>query len=121
MWADVLADRSEGRQETLSMARGLEATHRSFPLTSWLMRVLAAVVEPTMATMLHTRHDILLGCLVAPELVRAQDTWHVLASFEQLAEELLCSRLVPPALHENIKHVAVLVDCPPEIGRLAVD
>ncbi len=87
MWAEVLADRSEGRQEALSMARRLETTHGSFTLTCRLMRVLAAVVEPTMVTMLHAWHDLLLGGFVAAELVGNQRTWHILADLEQLSND----------------------------------
>ncbi len=79
-----------------------------------------AVIQAFVFAMFDARHDLVLRCLVAPELVRDQDAWHVLASFAQRAEERLGSSLVPSALHQDIKHVAVLINGPPEVGRLAV-
>jgi hypothetical protein len=40
---------------------------------------------------------------------------------EELAEELLRSRLISPALPQDIGHVAVLISRPPQIGAFAVD
>src|SRR3712207_3007815 len=85
------------------------------------MRILGPIVQPPMATMLDTRHDLLLGCLVAPELVRDDHTRHILTSFEQLAEELLRGCLVPSALYQDIETVPILIDGSPQILRLAAD
>src|SRR5437899_10584908 len=71
--------------------------------------------------MLHRRHDFFLGCCVASQLVGDDGTWNVLKAFQQLAKELLGGFLVPARLHEDIKHLAILVDCTPEILQLAVD
>ena len=103
------------------MTGRLEATHRSFTLACRLMRVFRAVVEAFVSAMLNTWHHFLLCRLVAPELVRDQDAWHVLASFEQLAEEFLGSDFISTALHQDIQHIPILVNRTPEIGRLAGD
>src|SRR6266700_5476880 len=71
--------------------------------------------------MLHRRPDFCLGCCVASQLVGDDGTWNVLKASQQLAKELFGGFLVPARLHENIKHVAILVDCTPEILQLAVD
>jgi hypothetical protein len=74
-----------------------------------------------MSPVFYTRHHLFLGCFVAPELIRDHRTWDVLTALEQLAEELLRGSLVPSALHQDIKHVPVLIDGSPEVGRLPVD
>jgi hypothetical protein len=85
------------------------------------MGILAAVIEPPMSPVFHARHDLLLGCLIASKFVRDHHAWDVLAIFEQFAKELFGRCLVSPALHQDIQHVAILIDCPPQILRLTVD
>lgn len=103
------------------MACRLEAAHRPFSLPRWLVRVFGAVVQPFMAAMVHARHDLLVGCLVATQLVGDQYARDILAAFEHLAEELLGRGVVPAALHEDIQHIAVLINGTPQVRRLAVD
>jgi hypothetical protein len=45
----------------------------------------------------------------------------VLASFEELAEELLCRLLVPSPLDENSQHIPVLIHRTPQIVALLGD
>ena len=85
------------------------------------MRVFRPIVQPTLLVMLHRGHDFCLGCCVAAQLVGDDGTWDVLKAFQQLAKELLGGFLVPPRLHEDIKHVAILVYCTPEILQFAVN
>ncbi len=78
-----------------------------------------------MSPVFYTRHQLLLGCFVAPELIRDHHTWDVLTALRpegtRLAEKLLGSNLVSSALDEDIQYVAILIDCPPQILRLTVD
>lgn len=74
-----------------------------------------------MPAMFDAWNNLLLGCLVTPKLVGNQDTWYILAALKQLAEELLGGGLIPSALHQDIEHVAILVNRPPQIVGLAVD
>ena len=117
----MFADWSEGGEEALGMPGRLEATHGSFALAGRLMRVLCAIVEALVPAMFDAGHHLLLRCLVTAKLVRDEHTRHILAAFEEFTEELLRRSLVSPALDEDIEHVAILVNCPPEIGGLAVD
>jgi hypothetical protein len=57
----------------------------------------------------------------AAQLASDDGTRNVLKAFQQFAKELLGGFLVRAWLHEDIKHVAILVDCTPEILQLAVD
>ncbi len=108
------------------MAKRLEAAHGPFTLVRRLMRILRPIVEPFVPAMLNTRYYLLRRCLVAVELVRNQHAWHILAAFEQLAEELLGGSLHPygvpaPALHKDIEHGAVLINGAPQVVGFAVD
>lgn len=63
--------------------------------------------------------DLALGRAVAAQLVRHNYTWHVLQVAQQLAGEPLGSPGTAPALHEDVEHVAMLIDCTPEVMQLA--
>ncbi len=121
MRTEVLADRPERRQEALGMPWRLETLHVSFTLPCRLVRILCPIVEPPMAAIFHARHDLLLGSLIAAKLVSDEYTRHILACLEQFAEEFLRGSLVAPALHQDIEHIAVLIDGPPQVVGLAVD
>ena len=102
------------------MTRRLEAAHRSFALPARLMGILGTIVQALVLTMLDTRHDFLLGRLVASQLVRDQHTWDVGAAFEQFTKEFLRRSLVPTALHQDIEHIPMLINSPPEVGGLTL-
>jgi hypothetical protein len=63
-----------------------------------------------MLAVLHARQDFPLGRAIAFELIRDDHPWHVGQALEQLAEELLRGLLIPPTLHQNFQHVAILID-----------
>ena len=73
------------------------------------MRVLAAIVEITALAVLHSRQNLAFGRPVALELVRDYHPGHVLQPLEPLAEKLLGGFLVPPALHQDIEYIVVLI------------
>ena len=108
------------------MPSGLEAAQHpcgvpAFALARRLVRILRSIVQPPVATMLNARHDLLLGCSVTSKLVRNEDTWHTLATFEQFTEERLGRPFVPSALNEDIQDVAILIYRTPEVRNLAID
>ncbi len=86
-----------------------------------LVGVLGSVVQVATLSMLHSRQYLSLRCFIAPELVGDYHSWYVLAALEQLAEELLGRGFVPAALHQDVQHVALLVDSPPQVMSLPVD
>jgi hypothetical protein len=47
--------------------------------------------------------------------------WHILQALEQLAEKLLRRVLITAALHENVEHVIVLIDGPPQVMPFTID
>ena len=101
-------------------------THGSFPLTGRLIGMLSAIVQPSMAAMFPTRHDLLLGRLATPELhpsqvLGDQHPWQILTALEESAKELLRGGHVPSILDQNIENVPVLIDHTAHVLRLAAD
>src|SRR5262245_36674072 len=86
--AEVLGNRSIRGEELLGMTRRFEPLHAALALARRLMGVLGAVIEIAVLTMFHTGQYLPLGGAVAFELIRNDDPGHVLAPFQQLAEEL---------------------------------
>src|SRR5262245_10686820 len=85
------------------------------------MRILRTVVEISMLTMFDPRQDLALGGPIALQFIGDDDARHVGQPLEKLAKELLCGLLVPPALHQDIQHVPLLLNCPPQIVMFALD
>ena len=85
----VCGNGTEGGQESLRMPQRFEAFHRPFALSGGLMRVLSAVVQIPRPPVLHRRHELAVGDLVAAQLVGHQHARHVPLALEQLAEESL--------------------------------
>ena len=117
----MLSNGTMSGEKALSMASRLEAPHHAFPLPCRLMRILRTVIQAFVLPVFDTQQDLALGCAIAGKFVGDEHTRHVLAAFEELAEELLGCRLVPAALNQDIQHGAMLINCSPEVGRFALD
>ena len=74
-----------------------------------------------MLPMLDTCHDLPLGRRVAVQLVGDQHARRPLLLLQQLAQQAFACLLVAPALHEDIKDVAFLVNRTPQPMLLAGD
>jgi hypothetical protein len=103
------------------MTGGFESTHRSFALTRWLLRVLGPIVEAFVLPMRDAAQDVLFGCSVTRQCIGNDDPWDILTPFEELPKELLGGILISSALDENIQHIAVLINRPPQVMELAID
>ena len=86
-----------------------------------MMRDFCSIVFVLPSAVNNTRHHAPVGSRVAPKLVRDQTPWSTTLPFQQLAEEALGRTPIAPWLDQDIDHVAVLVDCPPEILLAPVD
>ena len=64
---------------------------------------------------------VALGGPITRELVRDEHPWHVRQALEQLPQELHRRALIAPGLHQDVKHVAVLIDGAPQGVGHAVD
>jgi hypothetical protein len=120
-WVKVLRDGTIGSKEPLSVSWRLKPLHAPLPLAGGLVGILCAVIEVAVLAMFDAGQDFPLRGAVALELIGHDDPRHVLAPFEELAEELLGRVLVPPALHQDIEYSPVLIHGPPEIVALAMD
>ncbi len=65
------------QQKALGMAWGFEAAHRPLALPRRLVRVLGTIVQTLVFALLDTWHHVLVGGLVAAELVRDEHARHV--------------------------------------------
>jgi len=108
-----------GGEEALGVSRGFEASQASLPLERRLMGVLGAVVESFVPPMFHVREDLAQGGRVARERVRDHHARHLRESLEQLAQELHGRLLITPGLHQDVEHMPVLIDGPPEVSMIA--
>src|SRR5262249_23109551 len=110
-----------GREEALSVARGLEPLHPLLPLAGGLVRILGAVIEISVLTMFYARQNFAFGRFVALELVSDDHAWDVRHAFEEFGKDLRARPLIPRAFNQDIKDVPVLIDRPPQIVMLALD
>ena len=84
------------------------------------MSILDAVVQVAVLPVFDAREDLSRRRAVALQPIGDDDPWHVPAALEELAEERLGRVRVPPALHETIQDVAVLIHRPPQLATFAV-
>jgi hypothetical protein len=85
------------------------------------MRDFGAIIFVLPSAVNNTRHHAPVGRREAAQLVRDQTPWRMALSFQQLAEEARGRTPITPWLEQDIDHVAVLVDGPPEILLAPVD
>jgi hypothetical protein len=116
--SEVLSDRSICGEKPLRMTRRLEPLHTPLPLASGLVRMLGAVIQIVVLSMLDTRQELAHGGTVASQLICDDHAWDVPHTLEQFAEECLGGVLVAPALHQNIEYLAMLIHGPPQIMSL---
>ena len=79
------------------------------------------IVQTLVLAMLDSGHDVHLRCGVTLQFVGDQHPRCVTQALEELAEKAFCCLPVAPALHEDVKHVTILIDCTPEVVMLALD
>src|SRR5215813_12314692 len=119
--AEVLGDRTIGRQEALRMTCGLKPLHTALALTCRPMGVLTPIIEIAALTVLYAREHLALRRAIAFEFIGDDHAWHVEHAFEELAEELLRRLLVAPALHQDVEDVVVLIDGAPQVMTLPLN
>ena len=65
-------------EKALRMSRRLKPAHHTLAESGRLVRILSTIVEPLLLVVLDTGHNLMLGRLIAPELIRDNHTRHVL-------------------------------------------
>src|ERR1700752_3844378 len=84
-----VVDRVVRRKEALRLSRRFEALHLPLASSCRLVGILGPVVEPLMPAMFDARHEILLGCGIAGELVRDHYPRRAALPLQQLAQQSL--------------------------------
>src|SRR5713101_1384712 len=102
------------RQESLRVSGGFEPPHLSLALAGRLMRDFCSIVLVLLRAVHDGRQHEAVGSRVAAKLVCDQTPWRTALPFQQLPEEAFGRTPIAPGLDEDVDHVAVLVDGPPE-------
>jgi hypothetical protein len=97
---------------------GLEALHPPFPLARRLVGVFGTVIQIAVLPVFYPRQHLPLRGSLALQLIGND---HALDPFEELVEERLRGAPVPPALHQDIEYVPLLIHRPPEVVALSVN
>ena len=119
--ADVWSDGAVRCKESLGVPCRRQSWPPPFPLAGRLVGVFRAVRQIAMRAVLHARQEVPLRRPIAFPRLREDDAWHRRQALEQRTEELVRSLRLPPALHEHIESMAVLIHRAPPIMPRAVD
>ncbi len=79
------------------------------------------VVQPLVPPVLDIREHVAQRRPVAGQFVGDHHPRHIREALEQLPEEAHGRALVAPGLHQDVAHVAALVDRPPKLVLRAID
>ena len=71
----MLSNRAMRRKKALGMAGGLEALQNPLPLAGGLVRILGAVIQPFMLSVLDAHQDLPLRCAIAGKFVGDDNPW----------------------------------------------
>jgi hypothetical protein len=85
------------------------------------MGVLRPVIQVLRAAVGHRRQKLAVSDLIAGQIVGDKHPRHIPQTVEQRTENRLAAFGVSPGLHQDVEHVAVLVDRTPQVMDDAVD
>jgi hypothetical protein len=111
---DEIGDLVVYRNETLKVTRRLEAAHHLLVHPRWLVRVFRPVVQPLVLAVFDVQTEVPVWRRIAFELVGDQHPRRTSMLPEQLAHQALGRVPVAPALHQHVKHRAMLVHRGPQ-------
>ena len=103
------------------MPHGFEPSHLALSLAGRFVGYLGPVVLPAVLRVRHTRQYFLASGPVADQLVGYDQARDVAQTLQQLPEEARRGSFVAAFLHQNIEHIAVLVDSPPQVAPLSAN
>ena len=85
------------------------------------MRILCPIVQSFVLPMFDRQTHLFTSRALARKLISDHDTWRIAQALQMLLEET-CGRFrVALALDKNVEVIAILIDTPPKIMRLAAD
>ncbi len=74
------------------------------------MRIFRSIVQSFVVPMLHAGQDFPFGSSISLQLVGDDHVWRVTEPLIGLAEKVLAGLLFASALHQDVQHVAILID-----------
>ena len=110
-----------GGEELLRMPDRLEPPHLAFPPSGGLARHLTAIVEIPALPVFHAPQDLAFRGAIGSEFIRHDNSGRVARALRQLAKEALGRLRVAAALKQNVEHIPMVIDCPPEVVQFAPD
>ena len=111
---EEISDRRKDGQESLQPARRPKSLHGPLSFSQRQMRVLGAIVQALMRSMLDCRHDLASCRTIGAKLVSDDALWKASLLFHQPHQETLGSRGVTSALDDLIENISVLIDRAPQ-------
>jgi hypothetical protein len=105
----------------LRVARRLESPHGPLTLARPLVCVLSPVIYISVLPMFHAGQHLSFGGCIALQFIGDHHAWHIRQAFQKLPKERLGCDFIVPALHQDVQHMAVLVDGPPQVVALFID
>jgi hypothetical protein len=113
--AKEIPDKSVHRQESRRVFGGLEPSHLSLALAGRLMGHFRSVVLVLSGAVNNRGQDGAVSGRIAAELVRDESSRDTALPSQELTKEALGRTPISPGLDEDVDHITVLVDSPPEI------
>ena len=112
--SEEMQDEAVNGREALQVGGGLASTHLLLTLPRRLVGHFGSVVRIAVRAVDHRRHHGPTGRRVAAQLVGDQPPRRPALALQRFAKEPHRRPPIAPRLHEDVEHVAVLVDRPPE-------
>jgi hypothetical protein len=117
----MLRDQTKGGKKALCLLCRFKPPHFLLPQSRGLMRIFRLIVQSFVLPMLHPRQDVAFGCSIAFQFISDDQAWHVVLSFEELAEKSFGGFRVAAALHKDVQHIPILIHRSPQVVPLTTD
>ena len=108
------------RREALKVRDRFETAHLALAVAGRLMRHFDAIVRIRGCAVQDRRDQGTAGGLIARQLVGDQAVRDGALCFQELAEESDRSSSIPSGWHEDVDHIPILVNRPPQVLRPAL-
>src|SRR5215469_16343573 len=120
-WSEVAVDHCMRGEEALCVARRLEALHLPLSSPGGSMRIFGSIIQVPAGPMPDVRKYRSVSDSIAAQTVRDEAPRLVFQPVQQALEETLGSGPVPPLLHQEVQHDAMLIHRSQQIVQHAPD
>ena len=118
--AEEIPDDAVDGREALEVRDQFEAAHLALAVAGRLMRYFDSIVRIRGCAVHDRRDQSTAGGLIARQLVGDQAARDGALCFQELVEESDRSSPIPSGLHEDVDHIPILVNRPPQVLRSAL-